>query len=630
MKLRKISLTNFRCYKNQVSVDIGAITALIGKNDSGKSTLMDALDIFFGNSKMDVDDRNRGVDENSSVVIICEFSDFPDEITLDATAKTSLKEEFLLNENGRLAIKKVFSGKGLGTVKVSANAFHPVHPKVEELVGLKITELKTLAKDLEVDTTKVKLTTKCEIRCAIWKHLNPTEFKLIDVPLDKEDGKAAWEQIEKHLPVFALFRSDRASKDQDEEAQDPLKTAVREALKAKEEELKSVIQHVETQVKEIADATLRKLREMDPTLASQLHPKFEIKPWDSLFKVSISGDEGIPINKRGSGVRRLILINFFRAKAERMMRDKQAPSVIYAVEEPETSQHPDNQRILFRALCDLLQTDSCQVLLTTHTPTLAKTLDFTQLRYIKGQHLAARSVHAVDASNWQEVSKTLGVLPDHDVHLFIGVEGPHDVSFLCNLADALIADGHSVPDLRKLEIDGRIIFFPQGGSTLTTWKNRLHRLARPEFRLYDRDTLPPHPGKYEQAITDFLADPLNTHPKTALQTKKRELENYIHLDAITAALMSDHGHAYGRVMAFTDFEDVPKLLVSELNPHFPANSKWGEGRVKHLLNGSAVGKMTKTMLDSTDPSGEVLSWFQEMQRLMDLNQPDQTVEQAPT
>ena len=36
-----------------------------------------------------------------------------------------------------------------------------------------------------------------------------------------------------------------------------------------------------------------------------LFPKF-----DSLFKLSINSDDGIAINKRGSGVRRLILLNF--------------------------------------------------------------------------------------------------------------------------------------------------------------------------------------------------------------------------------------------------------------------------------------------------------------------------------
>lgn len=64
--------------------------------------------------------------------------------------------------------------------------------------------------------------------------------------------------------------------------------------------------------------TLAKLQEMDEDLAASLVPEFKSEPkFDSLFKLSIKSDDDISINKRGSGVRRLILLNFFRAEAER-------------------------------------------------------------------------------------------------------------------------------------------------------------------------------------------------------------------------------------------------------------------------------------------------------------------------
>ncbi|CAH2779971.1 MAG: predicted ATP-dependent endonuclease, OLD family [uncultured Caballeronia sp.] len=86
------------------------------------------------------------------------------------------------------------------------------------------------------------------------------------------------------------------------------------------------------------------MNEMDGRLASELKPFFKTDPkWD-VFKFGLVGDNDIPINKRGSGVRRLILLNFFRAEAERRRTEKalsKALSVIYAIEESETSQHPD-------------------------------------------------------------------------------------------------------------------------------------------------------------------------------------------------------------------------------------------------------------------------------------------------
>src|SRR5690554_1210387 len=126
---------------------------------------------------------------------------------------------------------------------------------------------------------------------------------------------------------------------------------------------------------------------MNPEIADSLNPV--IPPSDSLkwldvFKsVSIACDEDIPINKRGSGVKRLILLNFFRAEAERRKREENIPSVIYAIEEPETSQHPSHQRKLIEAFIELANAENTQVIMTTHSPAIVKLLDFEHLQLVK-------------------------------------------------------------------------------------------------------------------------------------------------------------------------------------------------------------------------------------------------------
>lgn len=51
MKLAKLIITNFRGYKNRTEVGFNDITTFVGKNDSGKSTILEALDIFFNDGK---------------------------------------------------------------------------------------------------------------------------------------------------------------------------------------------------------------------------------------------------------------------------------------------------------------------------------------------------------------------------------------------------------------------------------------------------------------------------------------------------------------------------------------------------------------------------------------------------
>ena len=47
MKLKQLKLKNFRGYNSDTYLEVSDLTALIGKNDVGKSTILEALEIFF-------------------------------------------------------------------------------------------------------------------------------------------------------------------------------------------------------------------------------------------------------------------------------------------------------------------------------------------------------------------------------------------------------------------------------------------------------------------------------------------------------------------------------------------------------------------------------------------------------
>lgn len=51
MKIKSIKLKNFRSYKEEIKIDFCDLTAFVGKNDIGKSSILEALDIFFNEGK---------------------------------------------------------------------------------------------------------------------------------------------------------------------------------------------------------------------------------------------------------------------------------------------------------------------------------------------------------------------------------------------------------------------------------------------------------------------------------------------------------------------------------------------------------------------------------------------------
>ena len=55
MKLISMSLKNFRCYAEEVTLGIDDLTTFIGKNDIGKSSILEALEIFFNNDTVAID-----------------------------------------------------------------------------------------------------------------------------------------------------------------------------------------------------------------------------------------------------------------------------------------------------------------------------------------------------------------------------------------------------------------------------------------------------------------------------------------------------------------------------------------------------------------------------------------------
>ena len=103
MKLVSVTVQNFRCYQAPFKIKIDSFTAIIGKNDVGKSALLEAMSIFFEQSKMDQSDASVDGDAQD-VKITCEFSDLPETLIVDAEHPTTLAGEHLLNEVGNLEI----------------------------------------------------------------------------------------------------------------------------------------------------------------------------------------------------------------------------------------------------------------------------------------------------------------------------------------------------------------------------------------------------------------------------------------------------------------------------------------------------------------------------------------------
>ena len=173
MRIYSVKLENFRGYHEETQIKFEDLTVIVGKNDIGKSTILEALDIFFNDGKgcikpdnedLNFEARNNG-EETFSISV--EFSDLPEKMIIDSDAYTTLESEYLLNAKSRLEIKKVYSesGKIKNTYIV---AEHPSNNSCSDLLTKKITDLRKILQDLNIECDN-KATSNI-IRKSIWDY----------------------------------------------------------------------------------------------------------------------------------------------------------------------------------------------------------------------------------------------------------------------------------------------------------------------------------------------------------------------------------------------------------------------------------------------------------------------------
>ncbi len=597
MKLKTIYLKNFRCYKDEVRIEFDDLTTFVGKNDIGKSTILEGLEIFFNNELVKIEPSDANIHGDKNVVITCDFCDLPSELILDSGEKTNLTDEYLTISNDILRIKKIYDcskSKVSSTVYIVAN--HPNTVGVENLLSLKEKDLQKIIKDKDID---VPLKGNPLMRKAIWASiadLNLQETE-IEVSKAKEDGKEIWTKLDSYLPNYALFQSDRSSQDSDGEVQNPMKAAIQEAISEVQEEINTIQKKVQDKAMAIAQQTQEALKYIDCNLANQLTPKFTpptSSKWNSLFSIAMDTDDGIALNKRGSGVRRMILVGFFKAEAERKLKSSnyKKKNIIYAIEEPETAQHPNNQRILINSFKELSKSDKCQVILTTHSPGLAQELPIENLRFIDRDANGCPNIKS-GTEILPLIVETLGIFPDtnKNIQLLLCLEGPTDVIAFKAFSRCLREKYDNIVDL---ENDKRILIVPLGGSILKYWveKQYFKNLGCPEIHIYDNDV-----NTYQKSIDEINA---REDSSWGTLTQKYEIENYLHPNAIKAIYDLE---------VDTTQNDVPKLFGIAYSEKNKLDNAMKSKKAKIYLSKVFQEGMNIKYLEEIDPDGEVKEWF---------------------
>jgi hypothetical protein len=294
-------------------------------------------------------------------------------------------------------------------------------------------------------------------RKAIEKYIvenNQLEKSDIDIELGvKQDKESRLTLVIDKLPKFKLFSNDKANSMEDKENSSVIESAIKGIIK---DQMTAKLVEIN---KEMQINMTHKLTELSNTYKQFFgflgDDSFKLQDGTPKIDFKTSGiidSKGLNIENRGSGFRRLALLSLHLSAH----KDEEYKNMIFAIEEPETSQNPHNQRGIIDAVRKLTEKGS-QVIITTHSPAMAKEFSGEDVKYTVVENCGTESrpiTFDSDEKRFEKIIELLGILPldTHGKKLIVFVEGIHDQAFLTKVGK----DVYNVED---------ILFVPVGGKS---------------------------------------------------------------------------------------------------------------------------------------------------------------------
>lgn len=466
------------------------------------------------------------------------------------------------------------------------------------------------------------------MRLAIYSHLineNPNsifEEKLIDTSSILND-KDFYTNLEKSMPDFYLFKADRENNTSDSEIQNPLAIAVKDVLSSDEikRKLREIQTIVENRINEVNQATIEQMQKFSSRIGSSLKANISTN-WQKAISNDINDANNIPINKKGSGIRRLLLLSYLMVDAQKRTSINNKKNIVYAIEEPETALHPKLQVKFISELYRMAnkhtyetgdeiptngnEINTYKILLTTHTPNYLAYATQEEVIYLSEDDNG--NILEIDGDlELKQIRDEMGLLPNPNYGFIIFVEGDSDISFLKNVGQ--IPELKSIFDLSNKKVD---IISLNGSNLLNSIEKDFYKdLPVKQFHLYDGD---------RQEYKDFLQNKVNGKNIKwfGTTTLRKEIEYYIPPQLIETTLGIDLSDVYNRY-ADTNFDLISHILNLNSTILLGIKSdKNPEASLKAFLNKRVMKGVTKEHLISIGVYDEIKGWFEKMKELDDI------------
>lgn len=421
MLIQKVHVKNFRSIWDEL-LPCDSLTALVGRNGSGKSSFLSAIELFYNPSAKITAEDFYSEDTTQDIEIAVTFTGL-------STEAKNLFSAYI--DNDVMTVVRVFSysqGKNSGT-------YHGMRPQNPDFVCIRnaggkrdISKKYNEIREIQEYSSLPSVRSADEALGALadWENQNPAQCS----PL-RDDGQFfGFTQVAQgYLGRYTKFIPIPAVRDAQEDATDSKGSPITEIMDlvvrsslTNREDLANFKQRTQERFKEImSPEQLTELNDLERglsnTLQSYVPDASVLLRWSEFADISIPipqaqvklREDGYEsrVERTGHGLQRAFIVTMLQhlvaAREVEMVPEEEPstedasqdngtprlPSLILAIEEPELYQHPSRQRHLASVLLKLATgtipgvAEKTQVVYTTHSPLLVGLERFEQIRVLR-------------------------------------------------------------------------------------------------------------------------------------------------------------------------------------------------------------------------------------------------------
>lgn len=396
MKIGHIHVQNYRGLKD-VKACIGKFACIIGENNAGKSSLLQAFIIFLSGKGLD---EHSYYDETQPIVVTVRFDDVTDKDLESLAEEHRPRIKEIIYDGSLTLVRRFLPGE---SSKLCCKRMIPIDPRFhedtynKELKGKKgkNIEIFLTTRYPELDKEVIRgVNTLRDAKALIKDHadnsLSPDDKELEEVDLPTGFAQSVTKLLPEPIYVAAVKDFADEIKAKQSATFGKLLSVLLDAIEPKLNEAQDVFKELEKHlnridhpdgsqtddrlddVKRIEDTVATYLREIFPQIKVELKiPPPEVKTILSSADIEINDGVRGNVDTKGDGLKRSITFAIFRSYVELSKGDtnsllERQNRFLFLFEEPELYLHPIAQRTLFEALSQVSQRH--QVLISTHSP----------------------------------------------------------------------------------------------------------------------------------------------------------------------------------------------------------------------------------------------------------------------